>query len=152
MLTHMQHLKHNSPGAWAKRYYLATRGVMELILRPYDVGPAQWYVLWHLANKGPTTQRDLLAMLDMEKPALSEVVRALVRKGLIVQTPDVTDQRQRMLKITPAGMRLWRKMPDPIDLILKTSFDGMDADQLAIVVQVLQTATQRLHDYLEEKR
>lgn len=148
----MEHLKRDSAGAWAKRYYFATRVVMESILRPYDVGPAQWYVLWHLANKGPTPQRDLLAMLDMEKAALSEVVRALVGKGFIAQTPGLADQRQRMLKITPAGMKLWRKMPDPIDLILKTSFDGMDADQLAIVVQVLQTATQRLHDYLGEKR
>ena len=83
----MDHLKHSAAAAWVKRYYLASRAVMEATLRPHDLGSTQWYVLWQLANNGPTVQRDFVTLLHVEKPTLSEVVSALVRKGFIEQTP-----------------------------------------------------------------
>jgi DNA-binding MarR family transcriptional regulator len=123
---------------------------MEATLRPHGLGSTQWYVLWQLANNGPTMQRDFLNLLQVEKPTLSEVVSALVRKGFIEQVPADDDQRQRLLSITPAGLKLWQGLPDPIDLILKVSFDGVDEAELATVVRVLQDATRRLTDHLME--
>lgn len=146
----MDHSKHDSAGAWAKRYYLASRAVMEATLRPYDLGSTQWYVLWQLANNGPTAQRDLLAMLQVEKPTLTGVVSALVRKGFVEQTEDPVDLRQRVLKITRSGLKVWRSLPDPIDLILKVAFDGVAEAELKTVVRVLQAATQRLNNHLTE--
>ena len=147
----MDHLKGNIAAGWIKRYYLASREVMEATLRPYDLGSTQWYVLWKLVNSGPTAQRDLQELLQVEKATLSQVVAALVRKGLIAQTPSVADQRQRLLTITPAGSTLWQSLPDPIDLILKSSFDGVDDADLATVVRVLQGATERLARQLPAK-
>lgn len=148
----MDHSKHDSAGAWAKRYYLASRAVMEATLRPYDLGSTQWYVLWQLANNGPTAQRDLLAMLQVEKPTLTGVVSALVRKGFVEQTEDPVDLRQRVLKITRSGLKVWRSLPDPIDLILKVAFDGVAEAELKTVVRVLQAATQRLNNHLTESK
>ena len=54
---------------------------MEAALRPYDLGGTQWYVLHQLAKKGPTMQRELLRMLQVERATLSVVVTTLVRKG-----------------------------------------------------------------------
>ena len=146
----MDHLKHSAAAGWVKRYYLASRAVMEATLRPHDLGSTQWYVLWQLANNGPTVQRDFLNMLHVEKPTLSEVVSALVRKGFIEQRPAADDQRQRLLTITPAGLKLWQGLPDPIDLILKVSFDGVEEAELATVVRVLQAATGRLTHHITE--
>ena len=42
--------KHDSVGAWAKRLYFASRALMDTVLRPYDIGSTQWYVLYQLAN------------------------------------------------------------------------------------------------------
>ena len=46
-----------SVGAWAKSYYFAVRAAMESVLRPYDLGSTQWYVLYQLANDRPTMPR-----------------------------------------------------------------------------------------------
>jgi hypothetical protein len=35
-----------SVGAWAKSYYFAVRDMMDSILRPYDLGRTQWYMLY----------------------------------------------------------------------------------------------------------
>lgn len=144
----MDHLKQHTAAAWIKRYYVASRAIMEATLRPYDLGSTQWYILWQLANNGPTVQREFLKILQVEKPSLSEVVSALVRKGLIEQTPTKHDQRQRLLTLTPSGLELWQQLPDPIDLLLKVSFDEVDANDLATLVRVLEGATARLTHHL----
>jgi DNA-binding MarR family transcriptional regulator len=141
-------LKHDSVGAWAKRLYFAARSVMDSVLRPYGLGSTQWYVLHQVANEGPTMQRDLVRMLQIERATLSGIVTTLVRKGLVDQTPDSEDQRQRMLRITRSGTKLWRELPDPIELITAVAFDGADPTELAIARRVLRTATQRLNEHI----
>jgi len=139
--------KHESVGAWAKRLYFAARAVMDSVLRPYGLGSTQWYVLYQLANEGPTMQRDLVRILRIERATLSGVVATLVRKGLVDQTSDSVDQRQRMLRITRSGTKLWKELPDLTHLILAVAFDGIDPAELAIARRVLQTATQRLNEH-----
>jgi DNA-binding MarR family transcriptional regulator len=136
--------EHESAGAWAKKYYLASRGVMESVLRPFDLGPTQWYVLYAVATEGPTPQRDLVRLLDVERATLTGIVTALVRKGLVEQLADAADQRQKVLSITPAGLDLWERLPDPIDLILSTAFEGIPATDIETTTRVLRLATSRL--------
>jgi MarR family transcriptional regulator, lower aerobic nicotinate degradation pathway regulator len=137
--------KRQSVGTWAKRCYFAGRAAMEVVLRPYDLGVTQWYALHQLAHGGPTMQRDLLRMLQIERATLSVVIGALVRKGLIEQVPDRVDQRQKLLRMTPAGAKLWDELPD-LAFINKVAFDGVDAADIAAAVRVLQTATERLEN------
>jgi len=146
----LQDPRRTSAGAWAKRLYFASRAVMESVLRPYDIGSTQWYVLYQLANDGPTMQRDLGRMLQIERATLSGIVSTLVRKGLVEQTPDPDDQRQRMLRVTASGLKLWDELPD-LALIEAVAFDGVDAAELATVVKVLQAATQRLNNHLSKE-
>jgi MarR family transcriptional regulator, lower aerobic nicotinate degradation pathway regulator len=134
-------------GSWAKKYFLASRALMESVLRPYDLGNTQWYVLYLLANDGPMNQRDLTRMLEIERATLSAVISALVRKGLIDQMPDPHDQRQKVLQITTAGRNLWATLPDPIGLITAVAFDGVDDAEIETTNRVLRNATQRLNDY-----
>ena len=138
----------DSVGAWAKKYTLTSRALIESVLREHDLGPTQWYVLHQLVNVGPTMQRDLSVLLRIERATLSGVVATLVRKGLVLQTPDPVDQRQRRLSITDAGRRLWSELPDPVAAVHAISFDGVDEAELAIARAVLRRATQRLVDHL----
>lgn len=140
-------LKHDSVGAWAKQLYFASRGVMDSVLRPYGLGSTQWYVLHQLANVGPTMQRDLVNILNIERATLSGIVTTLVRKGLVAQTPDTNDQRQRMLRITRVGSTLWKALPDPIEQILQVAFRDTDCTEIEIARKVLQTATKRLNEH-----
>jgi len=138
-------------GTWAKKYFLASRALMEVVLRPYDLGTTQWHVLYLLANDEPINQRDLTRTLEVERATLSAIISALVRKGLVEQLSDPDDQRQKVLRFTTAGRNLWATLPDPIGLIAAVAFDGVDAAEIAIVNRVLREATQRLNDYKKER-
>lgn len=121
---------------------------MEAALRPHDLGATQWYVLYQLAQNGPTMQRELLRMLQVERATLSVVVGTLVRKGLVEQVPDRVDQRQKLLRMTAAGATLWDKLPDLTVLVHKAAFDGIDEADIVTAVRVLQLATERLDNLL----
>lgn len=123
---------------------------MESALRSYDLGPTQWYVLYQLATAGATAQRELVRILQIERATLTGVVAALVRKGLVAQSPDPTDQRQKVLTVTPAGSALWRELPDPIALILETAFDGVPEADIDTTTRVLRDATGRLTELLKK--
>lgn len=141
---------HLTVGTWAKRCYFAGRALMDATLRPYDLGSTQWYVLWHLANFGPTVQRDLGRALELERATLSGIVATLVRKDLIDQSSSGEDQRQRLLTLTTAGETLWRELPD-LSFIYETAFGGIDEADLATTIRVLQSATERLQNLLRKE-
>jgi DNA-binding MarR family transcriptional regulator len=143
------HQTDGSVGPAAKTFYFAIRAAMDSVLRPYDLGSTQWQVLSRLTRVGPTMQRDLARALHIERATLSGIVATLVRKGLIDQMPG-EDQRQRVLKITDAGRRVWAELPDLLTVIRDVAFDGADPEELAVAFRVLQSATQRLNDHMAE--
>ncbi|MBW4332385.1 MarR family transcriptional regulator [Stakelama sp. CBK3Z-3] len=142
--------RHGAVGAWAKRCYFAGRAAMETMLRPFDVGSTQWYILHQLVQEGPTMQRELVHLLQIERATLSVIAGALVRKGLIEQVTDDKDQRRKLLRATPAGTELWRQLPDLSTVINEAAFAGIsDADKEA-AVRVLRLATERLNAFSDQ--
>lgn len=135
--------------AWTKRCYFAGRAVMDSVLRPYDLGSVQWYVLYQLATAGPTMQRELVRLLAIERATMTGIVATLVRKGLVEQEPDRVDQRQKLLRITATGAKLWSELPD-LSFIRSVAFNGIDDADMAVAVRVLQTATERLENLLQK--
>lgn len=61
-------------------------------------------VLRRIASE-PTTGGLLAERLGSDPPYVSVVVDDLVRRGLVVRTPDVTDRRRKVLTVTAAGER-----------------------------------------------
>lgn len=129
---------------WAKRCYFAGRAVMEEALRPYGVGASQWYVLHQLAVAGPTMQRDLVRLLEVERATLSVMVGVLVKKGLVEQVSDTVDHRQKRLGLTTAGEALWARLPD-LTFIRDEAFAGLSQREIEITVRVLKAAAERLN-------
>nr|WP_277345905.1 MarR family transcriptional regulator [Rhodococcus sp. B10] len=114
------------------------------------MGWTQWHVLNVLVNQGPTMQRDLGVLLEIERPTMSGVVTALVRKGFVDQSPSATDQRQRILHLTDTGKALWESLPNPIEIVLTIAFEDADDADLAIARRVLRDATHRIVHYQEK--
>lgn len=121
---------------------------MEDALRPHGLGATQYYVLHQLATAGPTMQRELVLALQVERATLSAIVGALASKGLIEQVTDAIDQRQKRIRLTPAGDELWRALPD-LNFIRDAAFADISDADIAITVRVLRAATERLDQRLK---
>jgi len=91
------------PGVWAKKYFLASRALMEAVLRPYDLGNTQWYVLYRLSNQGLISQRQLTRELEVERIPI-----AIDRSG--VSSWRLPSRCER--KVTPASVMVRRAASD----------------------------------------
>lgn len=135
-------------GHWAKRCYLAGRALMDHALRPHGLGATQWYIMHQLAQAGPTMQRDLVGLLQIERATVSIVVTNLVRKGLVEQISDAVDQRQKQLRLSAVGAALWDELPD-LNFIRTMAFSGFSEAEIETTVRVLRTATEQLQQRSE---
>ena len=93
-------------------------------------------------------QRDLVKELDVERATLSTTVSVLVRKGFVEQTPCDADQRQKLVRMTAVGTKLWEKLPD-LAVIHDIAFGDVDDASIATVIQVLLAATLRLENFTD---
>lgn len=142
--------RHGAVGAWAKGCYFAGRAAMEAMLRPFDLGTTQWYILYQLVHNGSTMQRDLVRLLQVERATLSVMVGALVRKGWVEQVADDVDQRRKLLRVTPAGTALWAKLPDLSAVINEAAFANISDADIEVAVRVLRVATDRLNAFINK--
>ena len=76
-------------------------------LRPVDLTPAQFGVMVHtgllLRRKGTVSQIMLSRAIHNDVMTVSQIVRALEKKGFVSRVPHPGDSRANSLSLTPAG-------------------------------------------------
>ncbi len=68
-----------------------------------DLHPMTYFILTHLAARGPMRGADLSDAFGMDKGGVSRQVQALVDLGLVERQPDPEDRRAIMLDATDEG-------------------------------------------------
>jgi DNA-binding MarR family transcriptional regulator len=82
------------------------------ILAQLDMGRAHHRVL-HFVGRAPGMKvGDLLAILGITKQSLGRVLQPLIDQGYVHQAPGLKDKRQRLLRLTPQGEALERRLFD----------------------------------------
>jgi DNA-binding MarR family transcriptional regulator len=64
-------------------------------------------VIKRLRDDGPTTASELAATEHVTHQAIAQTLAALKRKGLVRSEADPTDGRKSVIRVTPAGNRLF---------------------------------------------
>lgn len=88
----------------ARRHARAITRLYEHKLRPHGLRATQFSILAALALKGPTRMTELAEFLVLERTTLTRGAARLVDAGWLDEAPS-RDARQRILCITPSGLR-----------------------------------------------
>ncbi|MBI1370988.1 MAG: MarR family transcriptional regulator [Planctomycetes bacterium] len=138
----------------AYRSLIRTRVLLGQITRPYfashGISGAQWGVLRNLYRAECEGERvlrhaDLSSRLIVRPPSVTSLVRRLLKLGLIDQTTSPDDRRTRLLRLTPRGRRLVRKIIQEHERHIQELMSCLNARQRA----QLQTLLTRLSAHLE---
>lgn len=70
------------------------------------LGRAHHRALYLIARRPDMAVSDLLALLAITKQSLGRVLNELTERGLVETRPGERDRRQRLLRLTPAGVEL----------------------------------------------
>ena len=76
------------------------------LLAAHGFGRAHHRALYFIARKPGMPVSDLLRLLNITKQSLSRVLGELQAKDYVAQSVGQQDRRQRLLRLTPAGVKL----------------------------------------------
>ncbi len=76
-------------------------------LRPLGLTSAEGNILLHLLTLQPTAlrQEDIVAELEISKPAVSRALASLEEKSYVRRTKDIEDKRVSLVRLTAKGLQ-----------------------------------------------
>ena len=117
--------------------YRAFTGEGDALLAADGFGRAHHRVLYFVGREPGMTVGGLLNTLQISKQALAPVLRQLVDKGLVAQTPGESDKRERCLSLSADGAVLERSIAERQMAYIRQSFDAAGPGAVAGFRQVV---------------
>jgi len=108
-----------------RRMVRGLRTAAETVERDLRISAAQLFVLSELAQVPDQSVKDLAALTMTTHSTVSEVVSQLIAKGFVTRTPDATDRRRSVLRLTRQGTNLLRRSPRAIQEELIDGFAAL---------------------------
>jgi len=93
----------------------------------------QYLVLLWVRNRAGIMQGELSALLDLDANTISDVVRRLQRRRLLARTHHATDGRAYILRVTPEGAALVRRIRRSVDRVSLHLYSSLPAGHEAAV-------------------
>jgi MarR family transcriptional regulator for hemolysin len=122
---------HNTSRAW--------RQALDRRLKFLGVSQASWMTIAVAAKaKGPLSQSELAQRLDVEGATMVAMVDRLVKAGLVVREPSLTDRRVKRVVLTPAGDLLYERVRTEAAAFRKELLDGIDPKKLLAATELLE--------------
>lgn len=103
------------------------------------------------ASGGRATQIEVAKRLGITPPSLSESVKGAASRNLIEQHIDSDDGRRKILKLTSTGRKTMQTIVKGVNNAENRMVDGIDAAQLATVIDVLKKVNRNLARIVEEE-
>jgi DNA-binding MarR family transcriptional regulator len=79
--------------------------IRQVAVEQFDISVEQFHILRHI-RRGQGSVSELAEAKNISRPAISQAVEILVKKGFIRRIPDVRDRRHVQLALTEAGNAL----------------------------------------------
>lgn len=76
----------------------------------FNLKVPEWRVIAILAEYDRVTPQDIGKYGELDKITVSRAARALLSRGLILQSSNPTDGRSHFLELTPEGRKLYRQI------------------------------------------
>ena len=87
-----------------------SQAMAQVYAEHFDLSRDEWRLVAGLAELGPTRTTELMAYSTLQKMPASRAAASLEARGLIERSPAADDRRNHVLKLTPAGAALVRKI------------------------------------------
>jgi DNA-binding MarR family transcriptional regulator len=113
-------------------------------IEPHGVVPGQFAQLLALYETDGLTQAELCARVQIEQPTMANTLARMERDGLITRTPDPTDQRRSLVRLTEHARRLEPDLVAAARTVNDLATEGLSDDQIGAFHAALRTTITNL--------
>ena len=110
----------------------------------FNLSIPEWRALAVIAEHGTLSPTAVGQLTQMDKVKVSRAAQSLVGKGLLRQSPDPSDGRGRLLRLTRKGTATHARMVPVAEKTESMLFDDLSRADLAALNRVLTKLTSRL--------
>ncbi len=127
-----------------RRVVRAFRALAQRSERVLGISGAQHFVLLKLADAPALSLNDLAARTMTHKSSVSVVVSRLVKRGFVRRDRSAADGRGIVLRLTPAGRRALRRVPEPAQTRLVAALQHLSGGELTAFARLFERFTEEL--------
>ncbi len=121
------------PPLWTMvRSYIRTTATAK-----FDITVEQFHVLRYV-RKGPGSMSELATAKNISRPAISQAVEILVKKGLLTRIQSTQDRRYVELALTEAGSNLLDTVFKETRTWMKERMHALTSDELEIMKKAME--------------
>jgi DNA-binding MarR family transcriptional regulator len=115
-------------------------------LKPYGLTPKQYNVLRILrgAGEGGMCRHEIRGRLIAQVPDVTRLLDRLEAASLIERERSGEDRREVKTMITGKGLEMLEELDEPVAAIHRRQFAHMSGEELRTLVQLLETARERV--------
>jgi DNA-binding MarR family transcriptional regulator len=115
-----------------RQVFNAVKTHFQQVERSVGLGGAQVWALSLVHDEPGIGIGTLARTMDIHQSTASNLVKALIERGLVAATKDASDRRAVQLAVLPAGAKLVRQLPGPFQGgLLPVALRSLDAATLA---------------------
>jgi len=107
-------------------------------LKPYDITPEQWSVLFMIAGREGTNQKEIGEAAAKDQPTTARIVELLQKKGFVTKSVSASDRRAFLLYATEQGKALIEATLPLEQKNIAAAVDGLQPSQLEQLREILE--------------
>jgi MarR family transcriptional regulator, transcriptional regulator for hemolysin len=115
-------------------------------LSKFGLALAQVPVLVALKEGNALCQKDLAAIVQIEQPAMAELLSRMERDGYIERSPDPNDRRSSLIALTTSAKRKLPSARATLEIGHQETLAGFTEEEIAVFTKFLQRAVTNLEN------
>jgi DNA-binding MarR family transcriptional regulator len=116
----------------------------------FDLTRDEWRLIAGLAELGPTKTTELMNYSTLQKMPASRAATRLEERGLIERSTDADDRRNHVLRLTPAGAALVRKIEPMVQAREQFLLEALDERERAVLAAAHEKLLARARQMLSQ--
>ncbi len=120
-------------------------------LRPIGIGSAEANVLMFLFTSGDgVNQEDIVAAIEVSKPAISRTIASLVTKGFVTRQLNESDRRSYIIYLTDKAREKEPFIQEQYATLVEAASGGVAPDKVAGFIEVFRQVADNVDSYRKE--
>jgi DNA-binding MarR family transcriptional regulator len=124
---------------YANNIINSARQMVNEELRPLQLSSAEGNILLHLLARGHVLrQEDLVAELEISKPAISRALFSLEKKGFVKRKKDPADKRASRVFLTKKAQKIGPKVGQAYEKVFSLAARGLSTAEIKKFIALFQ--------------
>jgi DNA-binding MarR family transcriptional regulator len=137
-------------GKFVSFLYRYSQMYLDKELKPYNIGPGQFYLLMPLFQKDGVNQESLAQSINLDRANVTRAIQKLIKEGYVYRQTDDEDRRSHRIFLTEKGKAIepgLKKIALEWENILLSNFDS---DQRQTIVNSFEDMIKNVSRIIEK--